>query len=97
MKFSFPWAAAGIGLIFAIVLLRVDPFASGGTSALPPLTLLFICEFACLVTGAGGFIAGRSYVQGARSWTNLLLTIACCALSLAFLSIGILLWQGQAL
>jgi hypothetical protein len=96
MKFSFPWVAAGIGLILAMVLIRVDPFSAGETSTLPPLTLLFISEFGFLVTGAGGAFAGKAFFREARSWTNLLLSIACFALSLAFLAVGVLLWRGTA-
>lgn len=94
MKFSFPWMATGIGLILAIVLLRSGALSDGETLALPLLTLLFISEFGFVVTGAGGVIAGKSLLRGTRSWTNLLLTIACLALSVAFFAIGILLWRG---
>jgi hypothetical protein len=91
-RFPFTWAAAGLGLILALVLAL-----GGGTDApeargLPVLSRLFITEFGFLVTAAGafwGFKHRRS--QGAVTATAIA-AFACIALAIAFLLMGIVLW-----
>ena len=94
MKFSFPWLAAGLGLLFAMVLLQTGVLGPAESRSLPLLTMLFISEFGFLVTAAGSFVAGKTLLQQGRNWTQLLLTLACGALSIAFFSLGIMLWQS---
>lgn len=95
MKFSFPWLAAGIGLLLAIVLLQTGVLGEEADRTLPLLTMLFICEFGFLVTIAGGIVAGRTLLRQGRTWRNLLLTGTCGALALGFFSLGLLLWQSS--
>ena len=96
MKFSFPWLAAGIGLILAMVLLQSGVLGSADDRSLPLLTQLFISEFGFLVTAAGSFTAGRALRETERKTTTLMLTLACAALAIAFFVIGLQLWQGTA-
>ncbi|MGD8910918.1 MAG: hypothetical protein PVI92_16400 [Chromatiales bacterium] len=93
MKFSFPWIAAGIGLLLAMVLLQSGVLGEAAERSLPLLTMLFISEFGFIVTAAGSFVAGRILLRQARSWTNLFLSVACGALAIAFFTLGIQLWQ----
>ncbi|MEJ2393919.1 MAG: hypothetical protein P8045_00615 [Candidatus Thiodiazotropha sp.] len=95
MKFSFPWFAAGTGLLLAMVLLKSGVLGDAADRGLPLLTMLFISEFGFFVTAAGSFVAGKSLLNQGRSWKNLLLTAACGVLAIAFFSLGILLWQGS--
>lgn len=95
MKFSFPWLAAGLGLLLAMVLLQSGVLGAAEARKLPLLTLLFISEFGFLVTAAGSIVAGRSLLQQSRNWTQLSLTLACGALAIAFFSLGIMLWQSS--
>jgi hypothetical protein len=95
MKFSFPWLAAGIGLLLAMVLLQTGVLGEADDRSLPLLTLLFISEFGFFVTAAGSFVAGRSLLQQGRSKANLFLTLACGVLAIAFFTLGIHLWQGS--
>ncbi|MCU7853790.1 MAG: hypothetical protein KZQ80_16430 [Candidatus Thiodiazotropha sp. (ex Monitilora ramsayi)] len=95
MKFTFPWFATGIGIVLAIVLMRSGALSAGKELSLPLLTLLFISEFGFIVTAVGGVVAGKTLLQSGRSWNNLLLTVTCIFLSVAFFTIGILLWTGQ--
>ncbi len=95
MKFSFPWLAAGLGLILAMVLIQTGVLGAAEDRSLPLLTMLFISEFGFLVTAAGSFFAGKALRAQARSWSNLFLTLACGALAIAFFTLGIRLWQGS--
>ena len=95
MKFSFPWLAAGLGLLLAMVLLQSGVLGAAEARKLPLLTLLFISEFGFLVTAAGSIVAGRTLLQQGRNWTQLSLTLACGALAIAFFSLGIMLWQSS--
>ena len=95
MKFSFPWLAAGLGLLLAMVLLKTGVLGPAEARSLPLLTMLFISEFGFLVTAAGSIAAGKSLMQQGRNWTQLFLALACGALSVAFFSLGIMLWQSS--
>jgi hypothetical protein len=95
MKFSFPWLAAGLGLLLAMVLLQTGVLGPAEARSLPLLTMLFISEFGFLVTAAGSIVAGRTLMQQGRSWTQLLLSLACGALAVAFFTLGIMLWQSS--
>lgn len=95
MKFTIPWFAAGIGIVLAIVLMRGGALSAGEALSLPLLTMLFISEFGFIVTAIGGVVAGKTLLQNGRNWSNLLLTVTCISLSVAFFTIGILLWTGQ--
>ncbi len=95
MKLSFPWLSAGIGLLLAMALIQSGALGQATDRSLPLLTMLFISEFGFFVTAAGSVMAGRTLLKQGRSWSNLLLTVACGALSLAFFTLGILLWQSS--
>lgn len=95
MKFSFPWLAAGLGLLLALVLLQSGVLGPAEARKLPLLTLLFISEFGFLVTAAGSIVAGKTLLQQGRTWSQLLLTLACSALAIAMFSLGIMLWQSS--
>jgi hypothetical protein len=95
MKFSFPWLAAGLGLLLSMVLLKSGVLGPADARSLPLLTLLFISEFGFFVTAAGSIVAGRTLIRQGRDWTHLLLTLACGVLAVAFFSLGIMLWQGS--
>lgn len=95
MKFSFPWLSAGIGLLLAMVLIQSGVLGEAADRSLPLLTMLFICEFGFIVTTAGSVMAGRTLLQQGRNWSNLLLTVSCGVLAIAFFTLGILLWQGS--
>ncbi len=95
MKFSFPWLAAGLGLLLAMVLLQTGILGPAEARSLPLLTMLFISEFGFLVTAAGSVVAGKTLMQQGRNWTQLFLTLACGALAIAFFSLGIMLWQSS--
>ncbi len=94
MKLSFPWIASGIGLILAMALIKAGILGEAEEMSLPLLTMLFISEFGFFVTAAGSFLAGKRLVRQGRSLSNLLLTLTCGALAIAFFSLGIWLWRG---
>lgn len=91
-RFNFPWIAAGIGIILAIVMLRGGATEPAGATHLPPLTLLFISEFGFLITATGAFVAVRAW-RRAHNRRELLLGLACSVLALGFVAIGIAMWR----
>jgi hypothetical protein len=95
MKFSFPWLAAGIGFLLAMVLIQAGALGAPEAMGLPLLTMLFISEFGFFVTATGSFLAGKRLLHQKRNWSDLLLNLTCAALAIAFFSLGIWLWQGR--
>jgi hypothetical protein len=91
----FPWLAAGIGLLLALLLLQATGTARA-EPLLPELMLLFMSEFGFLVTLAGAWIGGRSWLAQRDQWAMLLLSFACGVMALGFLYLGVVLWTDIA-
>jgi len=90
---TFPWLAAGIGLILALVL----QYAAGkelDETPLPPLMLLFISELGFLLTLLGAWSGARLWLAARSQWMMLLLSGVCALLALAFLYLGLAYWGG---
>jgi hypothetical protein len=90
---TFPWLAAGIGLILALVLLRAGS-VERSEPLLPPLMLLFISELGFFVTLLGAWSSARLWLAAREQWMLLLIGGACVVMSLAFLYLGIVFWSG---
>jgi hypothetical protein len=90
-KIFFPWAASVIGLFLLALLV----FAGGlgeQPSAFPLLTLLFMSEFGCLVTAAGGYFAVKHWRANRDGFSMLMIAVLCLLMSLSFLIAGLVLW-----
>ena len=90
---TFPWLAAGIGLILILVLLQANSIERS-EPLLPPLMLLFISELGFLVTLLGAWSGARIWLAAREQWLPFLLSGACAVMSLAFLYLGIAFWSG---
>ncbi len=90
---TFPWIAATLGLVLLGVLFAAGGLTGDGQPKLPALTLLFICEFGFLVTGAGIYFAARRWLTQRSLLPQLLLAFLCALLALAFSTIGFMLWE----
>ena len=64
---TFPWLAAGIGLILALVLLQATS-TDRTEPLLPPLMLLFISELGFIVTLLGAWSGARLWRLARRQW-----------------------------
>ncbi|WP_200385935.1 hypothetical protein [Thiocapsa imhoffii] len=97
MEKTFPltWVAAGLGLILAFILIVGGATGPSDGPRLPLLTLLFISEFGFLVTAGGVFWAFRTRNRADREKGRLIAAVACVALALGFLLVGISLWTGM--
>jgi hypothetical protein len=99
-RFPFTWAAAGLGLILALVLaLGGGPNGTPGggidtqaARGMPLLTRLFIGEFGFLITAAGAFWGFKHRRSQGAEIATLIAAVACIALAIAFMVMGIGLW-----
>ncbi|WP_296703128.1 hypothetical protein [Thiocapsa sp. UBA6158] len=87
-RFPFTWAAAGLGLVLALVL----GLGEGPGRGMPLLTRLFIGEFGFLITAAGAFWGFKHRRSQGAEIATLIAALACIALAVAFLVMGIGLW-----
>jgi hypothetical protein len=90
MQRSFPWLALGLGLLFALVLMRFGPTADGG--GLPLLTALLISEFGFLITAVAAGISVRDLLREGAQAVCLLLLAGNVLLAVNFLRMGLLFW-----
>jgi len=96
-KLPFPWIALGVGLLIALGLLLGGASAPSAEGGLPLLPLLLGAEFGFLLTGAGAVVAVRRMRrEGVFAGVPLLLAVACAALSVGFLWLGLALWPGMS-
>jgi hypothetical protein len=91
-KFPFTWTAAGLGLILALVLALGSGADPDTSRRLPLLTLLFISEFGFLITAAGAFWGFKTRGRQDAETASLIAALACVALAVAFMLMGVGLW-----
>lgn len=94
-RFPFTWAAAGLGLILALVLGLSGAADPATANRLPLLTLLFISEFGFLTTAAGAVWGFKTRGREDAEAGSLIAAFACVALAAAFLLMGIGLWNSR--
>ncbi len=88
-----PVLAGATGLLLALLLIGSRSL-SGGT-ALPLLTVLFICEFGFFVTAAGGGY-GISIFKKQGGIALLSSSLCCLLLAIFFIFSGLQIWQGMS-
>lgn len=92
-KTVFPWIASAIGLVFLAALSFAGATSASGEYALPLLTLLFMSELGVLVTAAGAFVGLQLWSRQRHRLAFLFPALACAALAIALLVIGLALWS----
>lgn len=96
-KNYYPWIAIVVGLVFATVLVFAGTTSATAEYALPLLTMLFMSELGVLVTGAGAVVAARTWLAQRNNTAMLIAALACTALAIGLLSLGLALWYGNRL
>ena len=91
--FNFPYIALGIGMFLMLVVVKGSEAGSDGVKALPLLTLLFISEFAVIVTAVGAYIGIKNIQSVGIRPVYTFITILCVLLSVRFMALGIDLWS----
>ncbi len=86
--FNFPIIALGLGSFLMLVVL----IGSRGETTLPMLSLLFINEFAFIVTAIGAFNGVKNIKTLGLKPGKLVVTVFCALLSAGFMVLGIELW-----
>ena len=93
MKFNnFAFLASGLGITLMLIALRGSQPLEDGSTTLPLLTLLIICEFAGIVTGVGGYSGVKRMREQGVSVVMVTLTGLCGVLSVSFLLLGLRFW-----
>ena len=93
MKFNnFAFIASGLGITLMLIALRGGQLTEDGSTALPLLTLLIICEFAGIVTGIGAYSGVMRIRDQGLSAVMVTLTGLCVVLSVSFLFLGLQFW-----
>lgn len=87
---NFPYIAVGLGLFLMLIVLT----GSQGEKAIPLLTLLFINEFAFVVTAIGAYAGIKKSLSLGFKPVNTIVSILCIALSAGFMVLGIGLWPA---
>ena len=93
MKFNnFAFLASGLGITLMLIALRGSQLLDDGSTTLPLLTLLIICEFAGIVTAVGGYSGVKRMREQGVSVVMVTLTGLCGVLSVCFLLLGLKFW-----
>ena len=91
-KKHFPWIASAIGLLLVAAVFFAGATSPSREYALPLLMMLFMSELGALVTAAGAFVGIRQWFGQRENIATLLAGLACAAMALALLSLGLTLW-----
>lgn len=93
-KNMFPWIASGIGLLLIAALFFAGATSASREYALPLLMMLFMSELGGLVTAVGAVVGVQLWLRQRGNVAMLLVGIACAAMALAQLSLGLSLWEA---
>ena len=93
MKKSIPWLTLGIGLAFALILLRFSPLSTSDGFVLPLLTALLMSELGFIITAIGTGISVRDVLQQGVKLRSAALLFGNLLLALNFFNQGLALWD----
>ncbi len=89
---QFPYLACAIATVLMLVALGGSKPAAGGSTQLPLLTLLLICEFAFILTLAAVVSGLRRQTRDGFRLNLALATGGCLIYSIGFLLLGLRFW-----
>jgi len=91
VKFPFIGLSFGLFLIFIILIGRGT--TSQGEAVLPLLTVLFVCEFAFVMTAIGAYIGFRNMRSvGFKTWYAMV-SLLCFFMAIGLMLLGVELWS----
>jgi len=89
---NFPYIALALSAFFFLLVMKGSELNSDGTTLLPLLTLLVVCEFSFFITAIATYIGFKnSHSFGLKSIYSLT-TCLCLLFSIRFMLLGIELW-----
>jgi hypothetical protein len=92
MNKSIPWLTLGIGLFFALILVRFSPLSASSGFILPMLTALLMSELGFIITAIGAGISVRDVLKQGVKLRPAALLIGNLLLALNFINHGLSLW-----
>ena len=93
MKKSIPWLTLGLGLLFALLLIRFSPLGESNGFVLPLLTALLISEFGFIITAIGAGLSVRDILKLGVKFRLAALFIGNLLLALNFINQGLAFWS----
>ncbi len=91
-KITFPYIAFGLGIFLTLVVWQGSAIGADGSTRIPLLTLLVVCEFAFFVTAAGTYIGIRHFKAVQIKPVYAIVTGVCCLMAVRFMILGVELW-----
>ncbi len=91
-KNNFPYIAGVLGAVLLMVVLRGSGLRQDGSTIIPLLTLLVVCEFGAIVTAIGTYVGIRELFSTKRLSATVAVGLACIVLCMIFVSYGLQLW-----
>lgn len=94
-KNNFPYIAGALGITLLMVVLKGSGLREDGTTIIPLLTLLVVCEFGAIVTAIGTYIGVRELFSTKKLSGTVAVGFACIVFCLIFVSYGLQLWPNK--
>ncbi len=91
-SFPFPQIALLIGVPLLLLVIKGSEIGGDGTTVLPLLTLLIVCEFGAILSAIGVYTSIKTILTKGFELKAAILTTLCGLLSLRFLFLGLALW-----
>ncbi len=91
-KNTFPYLAGALGLTLLMVVLKGSGLREDGTTIVPLLTLLVVCEFGAIVTAIATYLGLKELFITRKLSATVAVGLACVVLCLVFVTYGLQLW-----
>ena len=93
MKQKFPFIAAGVGIVFVLILHLSGATSDGTAFKLPLLTMLLMSELGAIVTVLGAYFGFMIWKNERNDRVLLMASGACVLLCVALAMLGFGLWE----
>ena len=93
VKQKFPFIAAGIGIVFVLILQLSGATSDGTGFKIPLLTMLLMSELGAIVTALGAYFGLMMWKTERNNMALLMTSGACLLLCVALAVLGFGLWE----
>jgi hypothetical protein len=91
-KDNFPYIAAILGLVLAIIVFKGSGPGDDGKTLMPLLTLLLMSEFGAIVTAIGAYFGGKVFLSSRELSGQTAVAFFCVVLCVQFVIRGFSIW-----